>query len=212
MRLKRWSFLAAILSAITVLGIGLTSAPKALAQSFPDNVCTTGPGQCLNLWDNNQNNGALVKWYHFGNSGGNNDWDVTYLGKVIGDNCTTDCAPFTTGSGLNARYNGDYVLRFAYWKNQNYCAEQLDYGVGTESGDLEIGTCNATASYQQFVWSSEGFLIAVYASNIQFAYTRTQDVPVWLGGVNGNTGNGVQVTMSTAQTWSKPFVLSSSGG
>jgi hypothetical protein len=211
MRLKRWSFLVAVLSAITVLGIGFTTAPKALAQSFPDNVCTPGPGQCLNLWDNDQNTGAPVKWYHYRNSGGYNNWDVQVVGTVVGDNCESDCYPFALGSELNSRYNGDDVLRFAYWNNTYYIADQSDYSTAIKEGNLEIAPEDGS-KYQLFVWSGEGYLIAVGASNAQFAYDGTPNVPVWLGGTGGNTGNGAQVTMSNEQSWSKPFILVSSGG
>jgi hypothetical protein len=150
------SFRIALLPIVAaVLGVFMLVSP-ARAQSYPDNVCTDGPGQCLNLWGNNQNSGALVKWYHYGNSGGNNDWDITVIGHVIGVNCTNNCWPFYPGSGLNARYNGNDVVKFAYWKNKSYCADQTNYDSGTDYGNLEIQPCAGNEDYQIFVWSGYG--------------------------------------------------------
>jgi hypothetical protein len=207
------SFRIALLPiAAAVLGVLMLVSP-AKAQSFPDNVCTPGPSQCLNLWNNNQSNGARVKFLHYGNSGGYNNWDITVIGHVVGVNCNSNCWPFDVGSGLNGRYNGSDVVTFAYWDNKSYCMDQTLYETATEYGDLQINPCAGEEDYQMFVWTNTyGWLVCVYASDIQYYASGKTNVPVWLGGYDNNTDDGNQVSISPDQAWGREFVFVSSGG
>ncbi len=152
----------------------------------------------MNDWYGNLTPGAAaVRFFHYGNSGGNNAIDVQYVGTI---DTSGSFQPFSDGSDLNDRYNGDNVYKFAWWRNGE-ASDTCIAGYGNNANSVNAG-CNLTGNEDVlwFAWSSESFLVSVGASNALYSVTRTADQPVWMGSNGqGNTGNGKNVYLSDSQ-------------
>lgn len=187
------------------LSAGIAAGPASAhsgpdKQSGPDNICTTftynGTHQCLNLWNNNQSDGAPIKYYHFGGNNLENKWEIEFYRYVVGTNCTSNCWPFTPGSGYNATYNGDPVEVYMYWDDHNYCMDQGAYNPQSDSGNLEIQGCIGSDD-QLFVYTAYDFQVAVGATNVGYAYGY-RNHPVWIASVGGNWGDSKQAVLSNS--------------
>jgi hypothetical protein len=203
-----------LVSAIGVaLGTGITAAS---AQSFPDNICIPQGGtgnatQCMNDWNGNLTQGAqAVRFYHYGNSGGFNAIDVQYVGTI---DTSGSFQPFDNGSGLNTRYNGRPVYKFAWWRNggpTNTCIAGYSYNANSFNE-----ACNVSSGQNQlwFAYTSYSDLVSVGSSNLHYFITHTANQPVWMGSNGyGNIGNGDNVYLTTTQNNNLPWYFYGDGG
>ena len=205
------TILVAAIGAALAIGIPAASA----APSFPSNVCIPSSSgnatQCWNDWHGNLIQGSpAVRFYHYGNSGGYNAIDITNLGTI---NTNGGWQPFTIGSELNSRYNGDMVLKFAWWRNGK-ASDTCIAGYGANQNSVNA-TCNPTsgADVLWFVYTSYSDLVSVGASNGLYSVTHTVNQPVWMGSNGkGNIGNGDNVYLTKTQANNLPYNLYSDGG
>jgi len=180
----------------------------ALGTEIPDipnpvNVCipqlTTGnPTQCMNDWNGTLANGPVFRFYHYGNSNGFNAVYVLNVGTIR--QVSGGFQPFTDGSGLNARYNGNNVYEFEWSRNgtsQNACI--AGYGPNANSVNAP---CDITGSHTVlwFVLTDYNGYVSVGASNALYGRTHTANQPVWVGSNGkGNISNGDNVYLTTTQ-------------
>jgi hypothetical protein len=191
---------------VVVLTSGLIAGGVALAGVSPAhalgngryNICHdngNGTQSCLNNTAGYASSNNPIQYWAYGTQGEpNNDWNIGAEGTVVGTNCSS-CWPFVTGSGLNAKYNGDPVYEFVWSQNTDYCADALDYYTPSQYGNLLLEECGPSSS-QWYVYSSSHFLVAVNASNSQYNKYHVYQQPVWLGADNDNTNNGQPVWIS----------------
>lgn len=191
---------AIVLVAGLGLGVGLGAVPKADAQGSNSAICYNG--QCQNKW----NNGTQIRFYQYSNGGIlNNGWGFHLAGQV--SNGTGGLIwPFTNGSGLNNRYNTLNVLQIGFQASggdfANGCMSSQGFDPGTETGQLETQSCvqnsdgHKIPDYQLFVVSNLGFIIPVYASNIDYTFWHNYNRPIFEGATGGGTANGQPVIMT----------------
>src|SRR5579859_5547779 len=164
---------AVFASAICVaIGTGIPAAyaqrthpsPTPAVTQFSDNVCIPPKTQCMNDWNGNLSIGAqAVRFYHYGNSGGNNSILVTLIGTITRPG---GFQPFANGSGLNADLNGRPVYQLQWWRNGKptaVCIAGLDPNTNAFNDP-----CSGSGSSVWFAWSSYGALISVGASNVYY--------------------------------------------
>jgi hypothetical protein len=194
-----------IMLSLIILGTGLSLSTAIPAHAvLITNICTkvtySGNHQCLNMWNNGiPASGAAIKYYHHGTGNPENKWAPADDGAVVGVNCGQPgqriCWPFTTGSGMNARYNGDNVYVYEYGPDPSYCMDQGLYSSSSHSGKMILWECNNRAT-QQFVWTPSDYNVDVNATNAQWAHDGNQNnIPVWTSNAP-NPGDGVPVQMS----------------
>jgi hypothetical protein len=194
-----------IMLSLIILGTGLGLSPAIPANAvLITNLCTAatynGNHQCLNLWEGLLANGATIKYYHHGGGNIQNEWAPADDGAVVGVNCGGSgqriCWPFTTGSGMNAKYNGDNVYVFEYGQSPSWCMDQGKYNVYTHNGSLQLWRC-LNNSNQQFVWTGSDWNVDVYATNAQWARDGNQNnIPVWTSSLSNNVTDGALAQMS----------------
>jgi len=177
--------------------------------TFPVNVCVLpAKSQCMNDWDGNLGTYVqAVRFYHYGNSGGNNRILVIYINTISGCGTSGGFQPFANGSGLNCRYNGRPVYHLQWAKNG-------PSGVCIASDDTSQYAFNFPCNGGPgtwFVYSSSSYLVGVGASNVLYDDTLEPNAPVWLGDVTGD-GNGAHVYSTSAQSLSLTFGFNSDGG
>jgi hypothetical protein len=202
---QRFTLLAAASLALGAALVGSQAAGSpAAAAAHTVNVCVMPAGlgsQCMNDWDGNLSTYAqAVRFYHYGNSGGNNSIYLNSHGTIHGCGTSGGFQPFANGSGLNCRYDGRPVY-------------QLEWGRVGRSGVCIAGDdisqnafnfpCNGGPG-TWFVYSSSRYLVGVGASNVRYDDTDEPNVPVWLGDVTGD-GNGAHVYLTDAQSLSLTF-------
>jgi hypothetical protein len=206
------AILASAVSAALAIGI---PAASAAVPSYPDNVCIPNSSgdasQCWNDWLANLTLGSpAVKFYHYGNSGGNNAIDVQYVGQI---DSSGSFQPFSDGSGLNDRYNTNNVYKFAWWRNgqaSNVCI--AGYGANQNAVNASC-TPSSGADVDYFVWTKYSDLVSVGASNALYGVTGKSNQPVWAGSNGaGNIGNGDNVFLTTTQSNNLPYYFYSDGG
>ncbi len=190
-------------------GIGLTAT--AAQATTPDQLCIVTPDVCMNNWNGVEADNNPVKYWDSGAI--YNNWYTEDEGRVVGINCggsgQPGCYPFTTGTGLNKRYNGDLVFSWDYQggtgEPTGYCLDGGNYADGNDTG--KVWTCLKGDSYQLNVFSDESFLVNVGASNL--ASSVTYDTPVWWGCNGGNSAckQGAATYLSTSQSDSQEFQL-----
>lgn len=153
-------------------------------------ICN-GSEQCLNDW-NGGGPGTLTRWYQYGESNPENQWNWWYEGTVS----PTQSWPFTAGTGLNNDYDGNPVYKFAYAPDGNgsgNCLSQGLFGVSSTGAALELGSGCPSATGQTdtnslfgyFVLDGNGRLVAVEATNLYVAYYGNNGNKIWVG-VNPN--------------------------
>jgi len=181
----------------------------AAAAAPPVNVCVLpAESQCMNDWDGNLGTYVqAVRFYHYGNSGGNNRILVIYINTISGCGTSGGFQPFANGSGLNCRYNGRPVYHLQWAKNG-------PSGVCIASDDTSQYAFNFPCNGGPgtwFVYSSSSYLVGVGASNVLYDDTLEPNAPVWLGDVTGD-GNGAHVYSTSAQSLSLTFGFNNDGG
>lgn len=209
---------------VSALGVALgTGIPAAHAQrvhrsparraTFPVNVCVLpAKTPCMNDWNGDLNLGSqAARFYHYGNSGGNNRILVTYVNTISGCGTSGGFQPFTDGAGLNCDYNGRPVYRLQWAKNgpSGVCIAGYDYS------DWPINDeCSAGAGVW-FVYSKYSALISVGGSNAYYADSHhSPHHPVWVGTFNGTKPpiNGQHLYLTTIQSWNLPWGFNTDGG
>jgi hypothetical protein len=190
---------------LIILGTGLSLSTAIPAHAvLITNICTAvtynGNHQCLNLWNNNKNDGAGIRYYHHGSGNIENQWAPADDGAVVGVNCGQPgqpiCWPFTTGSGMNAKYNGDNVYVFEYGQSPTFCMDQGAYSSSYHTGNMRLWQC-LNNSNQQFVWTGSDYNVNVGATNRQWAQDGNQNnIPVWTSNLSTNVADGKLVVMS----------------
>jgi hypothetical protein len=166
---------------------------------------------CINDW-----NGDLTvptqaaRFFHYGNSGGNNRILVTLIGTISGCGTSGGFQPFADGSDLNCRYNDRPVYQLQWAKNgpSGICIA----GEGEDENAFNDGCARAGAAVW-FAYSSYSDLISVGASNVYYDEVGEPNSPVWLGSDGiGNTGNGVHVYLTPVQNYNLPWGFNTDGG
>jgi hypothetical protein len=111
--------------------------------------------------------------------------------------CQRHLWPFTDGSGLNARYNGDPVYQFQWNNDDLYCADESAFNPAIQEGPVELQQCGSPALFRQdFVYSGSDYLSPVYADNAEYAYGGTGDLPILVGdGYEDSDANGQPIYM-----------------
>jgi hypothetical protein len=148
-----------------------------------------------NNWNGTEQNGNPVKFYQSLTTS-NADWTENLIGYVS-DGGPQGIGPFTDGSGLNSRYEGQPIYQFVWTNDLSYAVDQSSYNVGSEQGPLVIYGYNPNDDNQWFVLSSSGYLAPVGANNAQYAVTGTTGLPVLVGDGDGGDGNGEPVYMES---------------
>lgn len=184
------------------LAVGLITGGASIAYAAPGDlygICTNNGGeyQCVNNWNGVTAPGNYQKFYAWNNGTVNNNrWAAHIAGYVTSNN------PFTDGSGMNTRYQGRPVYQFLWGPNPAVCLDNSTYDAITLNGPATIQDClNYTG--QWFVASAAGYLVPVYATNVQFLYDGNgSHLPVFLGN-DGSVNNGAQVAISpiTYNNW-----------
>jgi len=202
-KIARW-VAPLLLAAVLVGGTEYVSAIQSTADQLL-NICTNNAGSytCQNNWGGITAQGNPINFYPY-NSGTitNNKWAVNWVGYVNGSNCTNNCWPFTSGSGMNSRYNGRPVYIMEWGPSPSWCEDQGNYGPESEAGALVLGQC----TYDQFDWfvySAANYLVGVYATNAQFAWDGNGNhIPIFAGN-SGTLANGTPVYMNNIwyNTW-----------
>jgi hypothetical protein len=209
---------AILVSAIGVApGTGITAASAQNASpslarahaAFPINICLPPKTQCMNDWNGNLDLGAEpVRFFHYGNSGGNNAIVAQLIGTI---NTNGGFEPFTNGSNLNARYNSRPVYEFEWYRNgggTGICIAGDSYNANPFNEE-----CNSGSGSLFYAYSSYSFLISVGGSNVLYANTHVANQPVWMGSNGkGNISNGDPVYLTTTQANGLPWGFSSDGG
>lgn len=202
-----------------IAGLVLTLAGLAtVVQDSPayaqgSNFAICYKGHCQNKW----NNGATIRFYGYNNGGiANNGWAFHNAGSVSNGGAN-GVWPFTNGSGLNNRYVGDPVLQIGFQAAggdfANGCMTSDGYNPSTQTGQLETTGCIQNSNghlipdQQLFVESSLGFLVPVYASNINYTYYHTYNLPVLEGCSGGDLSDGAPVVMTVGAGQLGPWTL-----
>jgi hypothetical protein len=184
---------------------------KGYYQSGKDPYIICFGSQCLNNWNGIKASFNPVKFYQDPAGRINDQWGFHNAGKVVGC-CDGSVGPFTNGSGMNSRYNNDIVYQIGWFDNGNdsgYDLNAANYDPSTHNGDLAIapttygGTWQNIPTDELYVETSYGFLVSVYATNLEYHINGTAHIPVWLGGKNGyGNGDPVSISNSSANSWS----------
>jgi len=202
-------------AALTLSLAGLaTVATASPARAQGSNLAICYNNHCMNKW----NNGSTIRFYGYNNGGiVNNGWGYITVAHV--SNGTGGLIwPFTNGSGLNSRYNTRPVLQFGFnaagGSDTNGCLSSGGFNPSTETGQLETEACTihsdpySTPDSIEFVLSSAGFLIPVYASNITYTFYHNAGVPIFCGATGGGTADGQPVIMTAGAGQLGPWNLS----
>jgi hypothetical protein len=204
MRLKITAMITGLLTVIgAALGIGIQATPASAQVSvnicFPPTSDTTGTGNNAQCWNDRngaeQNGNAIQFWRNDAEGEMNNAWAGSIIGTVK-DGEGGVFWPFQDGSQLNSRYNGDPVYQFNLAKNENWCASQSGFSVSRASGILTLQFCTSSTA-EDFVYSSEHFIVCAAASNEMYTQTGSIDNPVWASSrSSANQTNGTAVWMN----------------
>jgi hypothetical protein len=211
----RFRITALITGLLAVTGLVLNIGFAAPAWAQPSsNICTpptsdtTGSAadaQCLNNAAGRAAAGNPIQfWENTAQGAPNNAWVAQIIGTVK-DGEGGVLWPFDDGSQLNTRYNGRPVYQFAWAKDEDYCASQVDFSV--PEGILTLQRC-ASSTNQDFVYSSLRFLVCAGASNTLYSKTGAVNSPVWVDEKTGTgDGQGVYMDTNAVLTWSINEVL-----
>jgi len=203
-------------TAAMLLGFGLAGAGTATAAHATTYTCNNTTGQTTiyygndhgwNNWNGSTSPGNPINFYQ-SLTANNSQWCAIPVGQVR-DGQNGEIWPFTNGSGLNTRYNGDTVFQFEWAPNQIYCADQGAFRAALVVGPVELQSCviNGSASNQYFVQSGSDYLAPVGANNAEYAYLGTAYLPVLVGdGSAGSDSNGQPIYMADADQlqWNCP--------
>jgi hypothetical protein len=108
---------------------------------------------------------------------------------------------------LNNVYKGQPVYTFDYQGQYasptGYCLDSSNYGIGTQSGDMQLRGCSGD-TFQLFVMSKYSALIPVGPSDEHGA----AGLAVWLGCRALNCATGQPVLASNLQSYNRPYGFS----
>jgi hypothetical protein len=206
-KMHRWTRRA--LTLVPVLGLavsfgGLAAPVAAHAQTFTCSgeveTCAIyyGNDHAWNNWNGSTQENNPIDFYQ-SLSAANGEWVIGEVNTVCDNepSCGSRLWPFTDGSGLNARYNGDPVLDIVWNQDMgDYCATQDEFDAGDDSGPVTLNGCDLTSTQDEFVLSGSYYLSPVYADNQAYAANGTSALPILVGDVNGGTGNGDTINMN----------------
>jgi hypothetical protein len=205
--------LAIIAGIFALAGLGtLATANAAYAQGSNLAICYNN--QCMNNW----NAAGSIRFYGYNNGGIiNNGWGQRLQGHVS-NGAGGVIWPFTNGTGLNSRYNGRPVYAFGFnaagHQTANQCLSSEAWNPSTETGQLETDGCSqypvgsSMPDWFEFVLSSGGFLVPVYASNIEYTFYHRYNTPVFCGATGGGTADGQPVIMTVGAGQLGPWNIS----
>lgn len=189
-----------------IIGLSIPAFATGNTCNATECIISYGTNHGWNDWNGNTNGGAPVKYYQ-STSAENSEFNYDSEGQVCngesGYPCFGAASPFIVGSGLNARYDGRPIYAFPLSGSSGLCADQGNFSVATDSGYLELQTCNETQYVQEFVYSSSDYLAPVNANNQEYQSAGTGNLPVLVSGSNGSPcseANGTLVTMDGANT------------
>lgn len=178
-------------------GIPITNG--AIGTGKQEMCSNYGAGGCLQPDNGNLSGGNTI-----GVGGGNWNVVVNYMCQNVNSGSCTVCSgnpnescgpcfsncnpwPFLDGSGLNAKYDGDFVYGMSWFANSSLC-------VANNSGETRdhqvVRTCSNTSTNQMYV-NSGNWLINVAASNSAYVnnYADFRE-PLVNQNANGCNGNG----------------------
>lgn len=205
MRFKRGKSLAA--TAAMLLGFGVAGAGTATAAHATTYSCNTTTGQTTiyygndhgwNNWNGSTSPGNPINFYQSLTTN-NSQWCAVEV-RTVTDGQNGQIWPFTDGSGLNTRYNGDSVWQFEWAPNQIYCADQDAFYAPYTTGPVELKSCiYGSDSNQYFVQSGSDYLVPVGANNAEYAAHGTLYLPILVGDAYGQSdANGQPIYMSNS--------------
>lgn len=208
-RMRR-QLLALGIAASLAAALGFVASQPAKAQP---NYCDSqvaiyyGNNHAWNNWGGNAMDGNPIDFYQ-STTVNNSQWCVINKGNVS-DGTAGVIWPFTDGSGLNTRYNGDPVYQFEWGPNTAFCADQANFQtVGTDDGETLLQKCTTNGyndagkfGTQYYVYSPSYYLANVFANNatwgcIQQGKCNSSDIPQLQGDgfyVPCSDNNGVPV-------------------
>jgi hypothetical protein len=172
----------------------LTTYYTGIALSVAAGICSYGTSStaCLNRNGGGYTSGTNVIGWDEDSDQNENFYGVLLTGWCNSGYVTETC-PFTVGSGLNARYDGDPIFELATSNNQ--C-------VGADSSWLEAVLGGCLPDGGAFVGSNANgvFLISVGVSNHFYGTTGSYDAPYWLVW-DGNFGDPLIFTDEALNSW-----------
>jgi hypothetical protein len=194
MIIRRFSLMVAAV-AVAIAGASLGAAgPASASDNSGAYLCigaTSLPAQCADLLNDNFSPGQaiIVDNSSLGQGLG---WNLNLEGVV------SDSSPFTEGTGLNVRYDGD-----EYYTLEKTTATGHDGCMDVTTGDEVVwDPCNSGSADELWVLSSENYWINV-------GYSDAGDVPFGLDG--GSDVNGVNITVSSTSDNPWNVIYSPSG-
>ena len=211
-------YFLAIITAVLLCAAGLAATlTPAHASGATVGICknSNAGGRCWNNWFGG-GAGNAINYYGYNNGNvPNNGWINVEIGTVQnnGPNCG-GFWPFTEGSGMNQRYQGQAVIQLQWAKNRNLSAF-ANYNLNDHGGPLEMeatdtgggqGNCNVNDG-ELFVPSSENYLVSVFATNAEFVAGDPSFVPEFVGGNPSDpyaTNDGHPVWVDDSFYW--PFL------
>jgi hypothetical protein len=185
----------AVLAAFALVFIGggavLVAGSHADASQMVCDINYTS-ASCLNRSGGGTGNGTrIIAWTR--------DWDnnenftMATLPNYCGGGKVTSSCPFTVGSGLNTRYQGDRIMNILDYSDQTKCA------IAQNPNSVVLGACNANgAIFVQNTPNGKGiidYVENVYWSNQNYA-SGQYDTPGFLCDLSGSVvihadlGNG----------------------
>jgi hypothetical protein len=198
MKNKILTTMSAILLVPGIMGAGLAAASAANAsgakadQLYCDDQTAVyyGNDRAWNDWNGIQAPGAFINFYQ-STTTANAQWCAQVVSQVGSD------GPFTSGSGMNTRYDGQPIYQFSLGEDQQLCADQsnfqADKKTGIDDGELQLQDCTPGDLNQWFVYSSADYLVPIMATNTSWGQYKSQ-VPVFVGEhMDGADANGDNV-------------------
>lgn len=188
---------------ITALGTALVLAGGLLAGVFPQPasagvyfaLCTyppSAPVACMNRDGGGQGSGTKVIGWHQ-DLDNNEDFGAYVLTGWCNNGHVTEACPFTAGSGLNARYDGDDIVDIVDY--DGYC-------IGANSTWTQAILNGCLPNGGAFVLSavSGDFLIDVGVSNHNYANGAPYNTPYWLVW-DGTYGDQLNFSDIASNSW-----------
>lgn len=222
--------IGALLTGLALI-LGLFAATVTPAHAASVNIgawvfTVHGSNQAQNNWNCTYGTNLNPVNFYPDPQGRNCDvWGVNNLGKVNGGaGCSPNCGPFTEGSGLNADYNGDFVVQLGFvtnstWRNQNMDASQYSWQYDDgDNASTDSVTCQNIVNggnngwrncgvAEEFIISGSDFLVSVWGSNLSYSHYHITHFPVWLGNGQGQgSGAPVNISHANAVQWTATYI------
>lgn len=180
---------------------GPAAAAVRAAESVPEAYCTYPSGSlCMNRDGGGTSQGtAIIGW---ADDGDGNEYFVSRYddsgcdGDIVQDGENGCLWPFSDGSGLNSRYDGDSVVYFQAYSGSSSvgCVGETSEAYATLfSGCLPDGAAMVLSD------TNGAFLIDVQVSDYWYGQGDGSDKPYWL--VAGSEGQQLYFTQSANNSW-----------